>query len=444
MRSLLAAGLLDFHEGVLLLAYALLGFRDVRLCVLLVLPRALLVALLVLFAVNGGIVLVLPAAGFFVRPVTLVALLAGEPRGGVGLLAEFVRLVLVLGLRSLLPEGLLLVLRLLALGIRGLAPLLGILPLGIGLLLVGPCLLHALVRLLGVRLSLVATLLLLALPLLVLLLLAAVVQRLRELRRGLVCFALGDVLPGGDLLLRIHRLLGGLGGLREPSELGLDLEPVERVDGLRHLVDDLRAGFEHDVRGELAELLLPVLVVEVLLLLADQLLDLLLDLGLLLHRLALGLLRLVQQLLELVLHRPGVLLGEVVVVLEKLLLHHLHVVQDGLHLLEFLEKLVPVGLLEAVGEVLEAIRRKVLCRIRGRHLLLLEDEILHRSAEDDDGEERDVRGDGEESPEGPLAAASPLAAADVVGLQADVDAVAVVAHGRQITLCRSRCGCRPP
>ena len=71
--------------------------------------------------------------------------------------------------------------------------------------------------------------------------------------------------------------------------------------------------------------------------------------------------------------------------LRQLLLHHIHVVQDVLHRLDLLKKLVHANLGETLADVLNAVRREIGSRIR---LLLRfgKNQLLHRRAEHDHDE----------------------------------------------------------
>ena len=87
--------------------------------------------------------------------------------------------------------------------------------------------------------------------------------------------------------------------------------------------------------------------------------------------------------------------------------------EDGLQRLKLLEKLVDARLRKRVGDLLDAVRRKVRRRVR-LFLLLVEHEALHGSQHDDRAEKHDMQDERHDAPEQVLAPAPALALADLV------------------------------
>ena len=248
-----------------------------------------------------------------------------------------------------------------------------------------------------------------------------------EFLRGLNRGGLRLILKLGGLDLSVPKLLRRLGRLLEAREFRLHLQLVERIHRIGLGGVRLLNRLVHQLVGLLVEVLRRLPVRQVGLHLdRNDLLHGLLDDSLRFGGLLLGFSRLLDEILQLgsdVLRR---LLGELVVVLRQLLLHHIHVVQDVLHRLDLLKKLVHANLGETLADVLNAVRREIGSRIR---LLLRfgKNQLLHRRAEHDHDEQRAMQQERKEPPQRLLAATLFLALANLVGKQ-------VVVHSRSSRL----------
>ena len=87
--------------------------------------------------------------------------------------------------------------------------------------------------------------------------------------------------------------------------------------------------------------------------------------------------------------------------------------EDGLQRLELPQELVDARLRKRVGDLLDAVRRKVRRRVR-LFLLLVEHEALNGCQHDDRTEENDMQYERHDAPEQILAPALALALADLV------------------------------